>query len=1730
MPLKLLEHCHRVTEKTRLSREEYMRRLKESASNTDDDFEKTGHKRQTGEITTPEPPKTVPSQIIVPTVPDQSGQTTTVPDVSGQTTTGPQQQGDSSSDDSSNSDDGGLFGGGFGLDDSTDDDEVEVTEEFEHLFKSGKIKQELHKQLEEELKKEKDSKGGLFSRLNVFLNGKMDADTFYGTVKNMTEKVYLQDFNDRYSAGLTLPDKFTDKPVKKVELRDTLPSKKTIDHAVDSLFISEGEAEFLIAKIGFHTAARIISYYRKNNAIASIRGLIDQLRTSLHKTESSKEKETLYSPLTDKSLIMDTNIAKALLMEQSDMNPEERQVKGTVEALLKSGTVDEIRLPNMVIGELVQFGSNVLALGEKKTPSIPWKPMPIEGTRDGASRVGQYADDLVKLERQQVGGSKGAPDRQLVVESLHALTKTTGVQKRLITADKGIIKHLYELYLEQVKEQNSKGTVTPVQPVDPGLPFVLQMGGNALTVVPVDATVPESGKQTDFYTPDGVKATPLKEGDPLYKQITAPKDKLAAGLFGKLIGKEDSKVTMKDLIELIDANGYDVAFVGGSVRDSVRGELPNDIDVTTNMDIDSLAAMLKNDGRFSSIPQNIVKVDKMHLLQLAIQSKFSVDIKCAMRPKGEKVKSFDEEGFYEKDAKKRDFTMNALYVDKTGKLHDPTGRGVSDSLTKNLFSLVDGFIAELDDMVSYGHLGRVMKFSARDYTVSEEQIAFVRKRMVELIRGARTDDEMGATKLSNILESARERTPAELIEVLRKLGFSDKLIRQLFPDSPSGFYEDGTPNFKHSVLPGRLDNPQTNKLPNDGLPDVKFDAETGRLYQYRMYVQDQDSEDLIVDMDMTDHSMEGHTSPHYHLYRWIGDEKSGEWDKHQQGMSATGEPGRPSVEGGKYTGPRPWHWTESLEDSQSAKQWIEIIKKQMSTDNINMEIAEKGDGLLSFADEITVHINKIRELQRKKKLSEFLMFVSKTAEKGKLPYEQDMSSLSLISSGGERLRFNKHKFAISVMLGNWDVNERPAKEEEWIRLYDLLHYTKPGANAALAKKAAKWAETGMSASWFVFVERFEFYMAAASKSQTELTETDVNDQYSKLKVAFKSGEQLSAQSDDKQSLKVHLVEVVETAKAGKLGFVSEPAAKYHFLKHAEELSTETVKTDYTFDKYVADALLTIADGKSVGYYEQLGSQGFVFIKDEKKAIVRVEKDHTAHLASFYSIRKKEGSEDSVHEFGESFKVSKTGGSGGSSGGGKSGTGDMNRLFGSLEFFVQSAITQYDKGAQDKAQQQASAAKQVLDDIIIPMFYTKLNTFNPEYVEETIKRITSFREQVDFVSNLGGQLKEQQTIMALVETMDRDVRLLGQEIKQVEEALKKSAPPSGGTVSSGTDSSTEQTVSTVQTKDWAEQLEEKLKKMNGELKKKEEELEQLRKLAKTTSPLGSGSDVSDSPKGLSNIGNSCYIGSIMQFMALDETYAGLFLNALPVETTPLPVRQLQLLGRPIIQKLQAKQSVTVEELTSFRQSLLHNGWLQGNELRIASQQDASELFVFLTDKLKLDEQLGVTTDYSMQGGDAQVDSLESMLVLSEIEEGIDLNTLLERNMFGRVENFRNELNVPYLRKFSSLPEVLTIQIARFQYSRELQRVVKVDMNVPVPQQKLIIDDDFIEDDNEDDDVEYHLESFILHIGDSPTQGHYVGYFKRDDQWYGYNDSVVRPVTEEEVNTLSRKAYLLRFRKS
>lgn len=46
------------------------------------------------------------------------------------------------------------------------------------------------------------------------------------------------------------------------------------------------------------------------------------------------------------------------------------------------------------------------------------------------------------------------------------------------------------------------------------------------------------------------------------------------------------------------------------------------------------------------------------------------------------------------------------------------------------------------------------------------------------------------------------------------------------------------------------------------------------------------------------------------------------------------------------------------------------------------------------------------------------------------------------------------------------------------------------------------------------------------------------------------------------------------------------------------------------------------------------------------------------------------------------------------------------------------------------------------------------------------------------------------------------------------------------------------------------------------------------------------------------------------------------------------------------------------------------------------------------------------------------------------------------------------------------------------------------------------------------TKYRLKAVIIHLGKTPTHGHYVAYVKKDGEWVLYNDDVVK-VPKEPV---------------
>ena len=128
---------------------------------------------------------------------------------------------------------------------------------------------------------------------------------------------------------------------------------------------------------------------------------------------------------------------------------------------------------------------------------------------------------------------------------------------------------------------------------------------------------------------------------------------------------------VKSIMRLLENSGYNAYVVGGSVRDIVLGMTPHDYDVAT-----------------SARPEETIKV-----FEGAGMDFFDNGAKhgtvTAVTPEGNvEVTTFREDGSYsdlrrpdevvfkttiEDDVKRRDFTINAMYLDSYGEIRDPEG-------------------------------------------------------------------------------------------------------------------------------------------------------------------------------------------------------------------------------------------------------------------------------------------------------------------------------------------------------------------------------------------------------------------------------------------------------------------------------------------------------------------------------------------------------------------------------------------------------------------------------------------------------------------------------------------------------------------------------------------------------------------------------------------------------------------------------------------------------------------------------------------------------------------------------------------------------------------------------------------------------------------------------------------------------------------------------------------------
>lgn len=156
---------------------------------------------------------------------------------------------------------------------------------------------------------------------------------------------------------------------------------------------------------------------------------------------------------------------------------------------------------------------------------------------------------------------------------------------------------------------------------------------------------------------------------------------------------------LQSLLEILCANGEEAMVNGGAVRNSLLGEPVADMDISTTLLPESVIERLGNES-IKVVPTGIE-----HGTVTAIINKRPYEIttlRADIETNGRHaVVRFGRD--WREDAMRRDFTINALYVDRNGKLLDPLD-GIDDVEARRV-----RFIGIAEDRINEDHL-RILRF------------------------------------------------------------------------------------------------------------------------------------------------------------------------------------------------------------------------------------------------------------------------------------------------------------------------------------------------------------------------------------------------------------------------------------------------------------------------------------------------------------------------------------------------------------------------------------------------------------------------------------------------------------------------------------------------------------------------------------------------------------------------------------------------------------------------------------------------------------------------------------------------------------------------------------------------------------------------------------------------------------------------------------------------------------
>lgn len=258
---------------------------------------------------------------------------------------------------------------------------------------------------------------------------------------------------------------------------------------------------------------------------------------------------------------------------------------------------------------------------------------------------------------------------------------------------------------------------------------------------------------------------------------------------------------IKETLKNLESAGFEAFAVGGCVRDLLLGKKPKDWDITTNAKPEQIQKIFPDsfyENKFGTV--GVKTETEEESLKVVEITTYRVESKYSDKRHPDEIKfakAIDE------DLKRRDFTINALAMDKDGSLVDLFGG--QEDLKNKLVRAVGNPEERFDEDAL--RLLRAIRFAIQlNFEIEEKTFVAIKEKadLINMIAKERIRDEFlkivqhspwpkRKRRSNEITEEELKSGPARAFELMREAG----LLKHILPEFEDGY---GVGQNKHHVF------------------------------------------------------------------------------------------------------------------------------------------------------------------------------------------------------------------------------------------------------------------------------------------------------------------------------------------------------------------------------------------------------------------------------------------------------------------------------------------------------------------------------------------------------------------------------------------------------------------------------------------------------------------------------------------------------------------------------------------------------------------------------------------------------------------------------------------------------------------------------------------------------------------------------------------------------------------